>query len=311
MSLTIPRIPLTITYCFSLYGAGLAAFFQKRPWGDKMFKMLLKVGALALGGLLISQEASATAIASDFKNGFTLRPAYGRGDDGTLYGTPSSSSRLDGIVMTVQSHTSTITKTESGNASVTFIEPSFSEDPLNTFSTWIGGQAIAQTGGYAFGTYTLFLTLAFTNLTGHDLDFLSMFVEYSGYWPGAGSIGAKVDNSEFEFARYSAQQSGPGIGDSPGCDTRTAAPQGNFNGSAYTFSGPPSIHCGVNAPDTSFGLPLSGTLFDFDNGATKTMTFTLSLLLEASSIPEPATLALFGVGLFGLAALRRRQTAAR
>jgi hypothetical protein len=223
-------------------------------------------------------------------NGFSLRALFGVAD-GVFIGGPFSP--ITGIDIAVDSQIATVTKTETGNAAVNFAAPSFAASG-GRGSASIAGSAIANPDGHALGTIVFEITFAFTNLTGVDLDFLAIVTDFSAFNPGGPGIGARVDNSLLEFARFSSSQSGGRIGDSHQCDTRAPGPGG------FTFpTTSPAAACGVNSPDSSQG---EFGFSDLDQNETVTETFILRLTLEAQSISEPAALALFGAALAGLAA---------
>lgn len=248
------------------------------------------LSAAFIGLTAMVHEASATAIAGPVRNTAIVfsTPWFGsaKGIENDFVTSPA------GIVFGQSSYTVTTTKTTIGDASLDFSQT------ISDRSASIWGIAIANSDGYAFGTYGLSVTLTLTNLSGIDFDFLVFRTDYSAFNPGGPAVGAKVDNVNTEFARFSSSQSGQGISDSHSCDTRSPG------GSYFNFIPPLGAECGVSSPDSSLG---DFTLLDFDNGETLTKTFNLSLLLEVSSVPEPATLALVGAGLMALGYTRRRR----
>jgi hypothetical protein len=245
---------------------------------------------LALALMFAAHDAGATAIAAVQFNGFSLLASSGVAD-GVIIGGPGSP--ITGIDIAVDSQIATVTKTETGNAAVNFAAPSFAASG-GSASASIAGTAIANPDGHALGTMVFEITFAFTNLTGVDLDFLTIRTDFSAFNPGGSPIGARVDNSLLEFARFSSSQSGRGIGDSHQCDTRAPGPGGT------TFpTTPPAAACGVSSPDSSQG---QFGFSDLDQNETVTETFILRLTLEAQSIPEPSVLALFASALSGMAA---------
>lgn len=222
--------------------------------------------------------ANATAVAGPIRNTAVVFPWFGI-VDGILVSP-------QGIAIKLDSYTSTTTKTVSGNASMDF------SDEISGLRGMIRGTAIASSNGHAVGTHTLSLTYSFTNESGQDFDSVWFQTDYSAFNPGGPEIGAKVDNTTLEFARFTSSQSGEGIGDFHTCDTRDP---GSANGTN-------DASCGVGSPDSSTG---EFGFNDFDNGETFTMNYTLALTLEVSSVPEPATLSMFIAGLLVLGRLKR------
>jgi hypothetical protein len=261
----------------------------------------LRCGWLSAAVMLIAHGAAATAFSEVDRNGFRLFLPYGIADGQIVATNPGGG--IDGVILTLQSQTISSTKTESGNATVAFTGPIISTGTF--FFAEIGGYAFANPEGYAAGTYSYSLVVAITNMSGIDLDIAVVQTMFSAFNGGGDSLAAHVDNSALEYARYSSTQSGPGIGDSHGCDTRVPVPN-------YTFpSPPPSAQCGVPAPDFS---ELDFEIFDLAHGETVTQKFELAITFEVSSVseptsvPEPNSFAVFGVaiaGIAGLGALRR------
>lgn len=250
----------------------------------------IQAGLFAMAFGTIAQDASATAIAGVQKNTFSLRPYY-LSADGVPVGDPFNP--FDGITISILSHTISSTATVTGNASLDFKAPILSTglDGKSVFAT-IGGTATANPDGYAYAEYSLSVTIAVTNDTGLDLDYLALWVSYSSFNPGGPAVGASVDDTTLEFARFWTTQSGRGIGDSHECDTRSQS----FGTFPRT---PPEAACGVQSPDSTEGqVPIGAG--GFDNGQTETLTYTLRFMLEAQSVPEPSTLALFGAALVGV-----------
>lgn len=256
--------------------------------GKKHYSMF---GSLLLIVLIMSAatSANATAIAGTVRNTFSVFGIWFGSVNGEFV------SNLTGIDVSLGSYSTTTTKTVVGNAAVDFT------DTVTERGATIRGTAQADPDGYAIGNHSLNITLNFTNLSGIDYDFISFKTDFSAFNPGGPSIGAKVDNTNLEFARFSSSQSmGNGIGDSHFCDTRVPF-------FSYQLVPPSGAQCGVGSPDSSQGQL---TIFDFDNGSTASRTFTLSLLLEVSSVPEPATIAIFGAGLALLGLQRRNRISA-
>lgn len=242
--------------------------------------------AFVLLGCMAAENANATAIAGSITNTFTVLPAPAVGSiDGVFVSNPS------GIVLGIDSSTVSTSISVFDSASI-----NFSEEFSGTGAT-LRGSAVANPGGHASGTKILVVTLFFTNLSGFDFDSVVFLTDFSAFNPGGSQVGAKVDDINLEFARFTSSQSGPGIGDSHSCDTRMPG------GSYFQFVPPNGVECGVTSPDSSQG---DFTLLNFDNGETLRQTFTLSLDLEVNSaLPEPATIAMLIAGLLGLAGLKR------
>jgi hypothetical protein len=260
----------------------------------KSFYRPIQGGLLALALVMAAHDAGATAIAAVRFNGFSLSPLFGSAG-GVRIGGPGNP--ITGIDVAAGPQIAIVTETETGNAAVTFATPSATATGgLGRAS--IAGTAIANPDGYALGTMVFQITFIFTNQTGIDLDFLTIRTDFSSFNPGGPQIAASVDNSALEFARYDSSQSGRGIGDSHHCDTRVNSGSGN-----PTFpTPPPSVACGVSAPDSSQG---EFTFFDVDPNETVSETFILRLQLEVQSVPEPAALGLLGAALAGFAGFGR------
>lgn len=250
---------------------------------------LLLGGVAALLLAFASRDAGAVATAVVQVNRFNLFVCCGE-VDGVRVGNPNAP--IGGIAIAIDSQIVTPAKTEIGNAAVTFAAPSVSTNDGRA-STLISGAAIASPDGYALGTLEVQITFAFTNLSGLDLDFLTIRTDFSAFNPGGPAIGARVDNTALEFARFASSQSGPGIGDSHQCDTRLPSSPVNM----VFPQPPPATACGVGTPDSSQS---DFAILDFDQGETVLRTFTLHLELEVQSVPEPGTLALFGAALLAL-----------
>lgn len=249
-------------------------------------------GLLGLALTFAAHGAAATAISKVDGNVLYVYPTYGF-TNGTYYG--SSLNPMDGISVALVSQTISSTVTTSGNASVSFKAPLVSFDPeANYLRTRIGGSATANPDGYAFGTYSLVVTLAFTNLSGIDLDQLIIRKWYSGFDHSGDPFGAHVSDAALEFARFSSTSAGDGHS----CDTRL--PPGSNNPTFPTT--PPAVACGVFSPDLS---DTELVLSDLDDGETKTWTFTQTFTLEAKSIPEPTGLAVFAAALAVCMSYRR------
>jgi hypothetical protein len=256
----------------------------------------IRCGILALALTVAAHEAGATAIAAVEYNGFIVKPLYGQAD-GVLIGSPINP--ITGIGLSVSTQILSQTQSTSGSGTVHFTTDA-STTSQGVGSATIAGNATAiDPLGYAFGSLVYEVTFNFTNLTGVDLDFLTVLTTFSAFNPGPSfsKIGASVDNSIFEFARYDSSQTGPAVNDSHHCDTRVDS--GPANPTFPTV--PPAVACGVEAHDSS---DLQFSILDFDANETVSETFTLRLDLEARSAPEPATFALFGAALTGLAGFR-------
>lgn len=253
----------------------------------------VRAAVLAIGLLAQSSNASAMAIATVERNTvrLLLGDTYGI-VDGNIISQPA-------VSVSVASYGGTPTKTETGDAAVNFSSGLYGPE-TGSVGAFIGGSAIAK-DGYAFGTYTFDVTFAITNLSGIDLDHFVIWADYSSFNPGGSQIGARVDDTATEFARFSSFQASEPVADSHQCDTRGDMPN-------YSALIPPSgVECGVMSPDSS----LSEIGFDdFDQNETLYRSFTLTLILEAKSVPEPGTLVLFAGALLGIAGYRLRLSAA-
>lgn len=161
----------------------------------------------------------------------------------------------------------------------------------------IHARADADRGGYASGTYELGVSVHVTNRTGRDLSGLALDILFSAFAP-FGSTGAQVDLHPSEYALFSSSQSGDSIGDTHACDTRG-------DEGIYGWVPAPGRACGVMSPDYSE----SSVWLDIGAGQTASLGYTLSITVEAFSVIEPASLALFAPSVLGLAALRRRRAA--
>lgn len=172
---------------------------------------------------------------------------------------------------------------------------------------FLEASADARRDGYALGEYTLRIALDVTNGTGVDLPFLVIRSEFSAFAPDAGD-GARVDRSSLEYALFSSSLFGAarehgddGLGDAHACDTRVA--DGHYDWEPVS---PPAAACSVPSPDHSIA---DHVLRDLQAGATGVIEYTLSMTVEAKSVIEPASLALFAPPVLALAALRRRRAA--
>lgn len=167
---------------------------------------------------------------------------------------------------------------------------------------YIQATAAAPSAGHALGSYVLNIALDVTNGTGMDLSGLVLDTWFSAFAPFL-SADAQVDRAPQEYAAFDSRQSGPGIGDGHGCDTRTMLTDPAM--SNYVRDGtPPSLACGVPSPDHSM---MNVYLDQIRAGETVSLTYALSVTVEAFSVIEPASLALFAPATLGLLALRRRR----
>jgi hypothetical protein len=125
------------------------------------------------------------------------------------------------------------------------------------------------------------------------LSFLVFDTDFTAFHNGGG--GATVNDPATERAAYTSMVEGLGVGDQHGCDT--AIPNEEF----FT-----PFHCGVHSPDSSqdvLFIPIP------EPGKDVSFTYNIALTARLEKIPEPMTLSVFGAGLAGVAALRRRNKA--
>ena len=121
--------------------------------------------------------------------------------------------------------------------------------------------------------------------------FLVFDIDFTAFARGGG--GATVDDPATERAAYSSMVSGLGTGDRHGCDTAILSQE--------TFT---LFHCGVHSPDSSQNvlfIPIP------EPGEDVSFNYHIGLTARLEKIPEPITLAVFGAGLAGAAALRRKK----
>jgi hypothetical protein len=142
--------------------------------------------------------------------------------------------------------------------------------------------------------------ITLTNNTDADIPgFFSFNTAFSSFNPGGPMIGASVDDPATQFASYFSEVSGPGVFDMHGCDTDGGGVDGL---NAFRTANA----CGVGSPDfseSSFGLgPLSA-----GDVLSANYEIKINVTAEPKGIPEPLTLTIFGVGLLGVAAARRRR----
>lgn len=118
-------------------------------------------------------------------------------------------------------------------------------------------------------------------------------VGYSAFNPGGPQIGASVDDPLNEFASFSSSVSGPGASDSHACNTVTGP----------NFVTPTA--CGVFSPDSNISFLFVGPLAP---GDTYTATYHINIIARAIGVPEPSTLAVFGLclAMLTMAGYRRR-----
>jgi hypothetical protein len=255
-------------------------------------------GLILAAAFLLSHEAAATAIASVEENSFSVRP-FSFSVDGVITSPP------EGITVRALSPRVFGFTNVTGNATTTTTaDVGAGPTPNSVFAT-IGATATAEPGGSAFLEHSLVVAVSIVNETGFDIDLLVMRTVFSAFNPGGPGIGAIVDDTAREFARFESSQSGPGIGDRHQCDTRL--PPSSTN---QTFPQPPPANaCGVFSPDSS---ELEFGITDFASGEEEIILYTLSLTLEAASIPEPSALMVFASGLLGIVAFRwfKRRAAA-
>lgn len=250
------------------------------------------LGAFGAAALLSqASPASAAAFAGIEENSFSLLWYNARLPDGTWYffsDEPGLDITLAGVSVSVDTQVI-------GNAQVHYsFYPGYSyvNSKGRTFYADIAGEVTAQPSGYAYLALTLTTTLRFENNTGHDFLGIEIQAAFSAFNPGSSHIGASVDNTSTEFARYQSYQTGLPLGDNHSCDTR-------IPGSSYywSYTPPSGASCGVSSPDhslTEFGFS------DFASGAVEYRTFSLTLIAEASSVPEPSSAALGGTALLGV-----------
>jgi hypothetical protein len=244
--------------------------------------------------------ARATAIASVEANTFLVYPlSYRIGD--VVTGGPDSP--VAGIAVRSLSPRIFANLVETGNSSSTVTAEIGAGPTPNSVSGTIGGTVVASPGGYANLTYTLMATVSIINETGVDIDALVMRTVFSAFNPGGPEIGAIVDDTGREFARFESSQSGPGVGEFRTCDTRSGPGDSN-----QTFPQPaPANACGVFSPAS---LESEFVIADLAAGEEDIALYTLTFTLEAESIAEPSALAVFAAGLIGLgvfASVRRHK----
>ncbi len=142
-----------------------------------------------------------------------------------------------------------------------------------------GSDSISSIGG-----------ISITNNSGIDLGTLFFQTDFSAFNPGGSPIGAQVDDPSYQYAVFSSSVFGPGVGDFHACDTRINPNMG------------PNA-CGVFSPDSSQGQFSTGPL-----AAGQNVKQSYQIKIAATVfVPEPLTLSLFGAGLAGTVALRRRR----
>jgi hypothetical protein len=251
-----------------------------------------------------AQPARATAIASVEANTFLVFPlSYSIG--GVVTGGPASPAA--GIAVRSLSPRIFTNLVETGNSSSTVTAEIGAGPTPNSVSGTIGGIVTASPGGYANLIYTLMATVSIINETGFDIDALVMRTVFSAFNPGGPGIGAIVDDTGREFARFESSQSGPGVGDFRACDTRSGPGDSN-----QIFPQPdPANACGVFSPAS---IESEFVITDLAAGEEDIALYTLTFTLEAESIPEPSALAILAAGLIGLgvfASVRRRHRQAR
>jgi len=240
----------------------------------------LVVGAALCGLASVGMtDARASAIAVVNSNSFGLVLFGARTADGTgLMGAAT------GIQLAHTSTTQVIDEIEVGGGTV-----NFSVSGGGAGGT-VSGSASAPWGGYAFGTLSATFNFTLTNTSANNYEGVTLVLNGRVFNAGGPGIGAQVDDLNYEFSRFSSGQSGGGFFTGAGCDTRAPGA-----GALVVMTPPTGIACGVQSPDS--------TVFFFQGvsplvaGDQKTLSFTLSLLLEASSVPEPAALGLLLLGL--------------
>ena len=163
----------------------------------------------------------------------------------------------------------------------------------------LGFSVISDHQGLVQKSQDVMDTFSVTNTVDNAFDgYLYYLGEVSAFNPGGSNIGASVTDPLHEWASFASFVSGPDFQDAHACDTRVP-----FSSSFWT-----PFFCGVNAPDSSsFGLfvPIPGP------GETQSWSVETGLSVAAFSASEPLTVSLFGAGIVGAAAMRRRKASSR
>jgi hypothetical protein len=187
--------------------------------------------------------------------------------------------------------------------------------------------AAARTGadGTALLDLAVTLTATLSNTGARSFDSLLVMLAFSAVTPTTGpalaaalsslgqpfaatgqTIAIALDTTR-EAARAASRVSGPQAGDAHACTTEAAASPGGAI--VVDTLAPSGRACGVASADVSEDFLL---LTDFSPDETQDFTWTIGITVEAftwaalTAVPEPAALALFGIGALGLAAARRR-----
>ena len=245
---------------------------------------------LALLGLLalFPSGAKAAAIAAVDTNFFSLTALQGVDQQGALRALNPGE-----VTFSILSQTLSPIEIARGTG-VTATAGGATTDGESVYAS-VSAFASATRPGHALASVALDVVVAIELAADSDLLAIAILTDFSAFNPGGNPVGASVDNVAGEFARFASSQLGEGIGDTQGCHT------GILSGGHLPIP-LPSASCGVPSPDSSQGE----FFFVVPEGNVGELAYRLSVEVEASAVPEPATLAILGAALCGLSLLRRR-----